>query len=56
MMAAAALLVIWPTAVTATDPVTLLARVLGCAVLGLFAWRAMTSGGAVAAANRPRVS
>ena len=56
MMAAAALLVIWPTAVTAADPVTLLARVLGCAVLGLFAWRAMTSGGAVAAANRPRVS
>ncbi|MFC3645146.1 TRAP transporter permease [Aquibium oceanicum] len=56
MMAAAALLVIWPTAVTAADPATLLARVIGCAALGVLAWRAMTSGGAVAAVNRPRVS
>lgn len=56
MMAAASLLVIWPTAVTAADPATLLARVIGCAALGVLAWRAMTSGGAVAAANRPRVS
>ncbi len=55
MMAAAALLVIWPTAVTAADPVTLLARLLGCAALGLLAWRAMTLGGEIAAADRPRV-
>lgn len=46
-MAAAALLVIWPTAVTATDPLTLAARVVGLAVLGILFYRAMTQPGPV---------
>ncbi|WP_187971263.1 TRAP transporter permease [Aquibium microcysteis] len=46
-MAAASLLVLWPTTVTATDPVTLVARLAGCAALGVLAWRALSAGAAL---------
>ncbi len=51
-MAAASLLVLWPTAVTATDPVTLLARLLGLAALAFLAWRALSAGTANTATTR----
>jgi TRAP transporter 4TM/12TM fusion protein len=51
-MAAASLLVLWPTAVTATDPVTLLARLLGLAALAFLAWRALSTATANAATTR----
>jgi TRAP-type uncharacterized transport system fused permease subunit len=51
-MAAASLLVLWPTAVTATDPTTIFARLLGGAVLCILAWRALSAGTGAELSNR----
>ncbi len=51
-MAAASLLVLWPTAVTATDPATILARLLGGVVLCILAWRALSAGAGAELSNR----